>query len=91
MNFRNFRQYLETQPLERQRELRAAERRYLDSRRVEDAPDGFSADPVERAYLDSMEGYCEPPAGPTPRHRREFATRDDEAQMAWHSSQREGA
>jgi hypothetical protein len=60
----SFREYLETQPLERQREIRAAERRFLKSRRVEDAADGFSADPQERAFLESMEGWASPPAGP---------------------------
>jgi hypothetical protein len=55
---KSFREWLDEQSLERKREIQAAERTYVNSRRA-----GVAEDPAERAFLESMEGYEDPPAG----------------------------
>lgn len=63
----SFREYLDAQPLARKREIQAAEREYLAKQRIgNNESGGFAIDPVEQAFLESMEGYCETPAGPEP-------------------------
>jgi hypothetical protein len=56
---KSFRQWLDEQPSERKREIRAAERRFLDGRRTEHAEQGYAGDPLEQAYEESFFGYSE--------------------------------
>lgn len=73
---KSFHQWLSEQPLERQREIRKAERAYVESRRVEYAADGFTANPTERAFMESMEGWAEQPAGRTSPEQELFDSLD---------------
>lgn len=61
---KSFRDWLSEQPLDRQLEIYAAESVYLKRTResydVENG--GMHQDPVEQAFLESMEGWIDSPA-----------------------------
>jgi hypothetical protein len=60
-----FRAWLETQTPERKREIAAQESAWLATQVNRDA---YGENPQERAFLDSMEGYEDKPAGITERY-----------------------
>jgi hypothetical protein len=53
-----FRQYLDTLPLAYKKQITLAEYRYLANRYL-----GAGPDPVEVAFLESLQGYMDLPAG----------------------------
>jgi hypothetical protein len=59
----NFRQHLDTLPLTEKQAILRAERRYVQSHRVEHAEQGVAGDPLEQAFDESMHGYSDAPAG----------------------------
>lgn len=54
----SFRKWLSEQPLDRQRAIRKAERKYVDTHNA-----GVADDPANRDFQESMEGYEDVPAG----------------------------
>jgi hypothetical protein len=55
---KSFREHIESLPLAEQRALRAAERKWVESRNA-----GVAEDPANRDYEESFAGYEDRPAG----------------------------